>query len=782
MLRTAWIRPTFAFALAALLATLAAAAIDDFSVVDQETRSANLLLCAYLLTATLGVALLLTVARTIHVLRPTGVVAYRFQANDRERREKVAKFVSKALNEYPTLGPIERLLLPIRPVGLTATERLFAEVDDALESNQAARFSGALQRLRDLIERSANDIAKSELGFQPPGRPSLGYWFPLDALVGRLSELWRSALTRQGYEFEREMWSLEHWLLTRGMHRRSGELLEVALQSGLYGYQVAKAVGQANGHARHEWINLGPSAWWQVHRLDGIETVPESERFVRRLIEYLQEYGNMLLRDGDAEAFRNMLAQFRQAFYDSAEDRWMYRMPIADRNAPLTTFEYAVLALLALSGRIITLKEQGKLADISQFLDPIDQMVAEFAPIERYVPAAYDGETPLYQQWSWWDMGGADEEGVAFAWVAPEQYPMLILLLRLLRSGSDTALPGLGGYAQGFIEAWTSHRDVIVELAGVAEDEKEETIERFERRLETAKAAEEHEIEELHIAAPLDEGRVSRFLANLRMWRGNDRALQACFQDADRVRLLDADEWPEDGRFGHSWLLPRSLFTDNVVSSTAYAEFSDPEIVFGFELGLARMLMQELEGSSTTQDIPSTESEHVARAVELASTQVGAGQLLIVYFGDWPPELRWSLSGRVLDSTVREIVPDMLQYRLVVRAFSDRTVLWVPTNDEPVIAVVNPDRWGWLVRAPIVYADFAVGLQGIDQEAAEQRAVEELPGDDEVAARLDRTRSLRLLVRVTAEERSRFEIEDLDAARIIRVASSSSDDDDESEA
>ena len=165
MLRSACIRPTFAFALAALLATLAALVLVDFSAIAAESHSTNLLLFSSLLTGAVTVAMLVTVLRTIHVLRPSGVIEYRFRTNDRERQHNLKVFLARALDEFANLDPLEQLFVPHRPLGLTATERLFAEVDDALQSGHSARFSGALQRLRQLIANSADDIASSPLAF-----------------------------------------------------------------------------------------------------------------------------------------------------------------------------------------------------------------------------------------------------------------------------------------------------------------------------------------------------------------------------------------------------------------------------------------------------------------------------------------------------------------------------------------------------------------------------------------------------------------------------------------
>ena len=553
MLKAAWIRPTFIFAISALLATLTAIAIVDFSVVTQGEQSANLLLCAYVLTGAVGLALLFAVLRTVYVLRPTGVIEYRFNANDQERSEKVTAFLSRSMNEYPKLDPVERVLLPHRPIGLTATERLFVEIDDALETQHSARFSGALQRLRQLVMNSADQISGSGLGFQGPGQPHLGYWFPLDALHGRLRELWRAAFARQGSEFTREMWAFEYWLVMTGIEKQSGELVELGLRSGLIGYQAAREAGRSDGHVRREWLNLRTAAWRRLRPSSATPFDPKKEVYLLRLIEYFQEYGNLLLVSGDSQGFRELLAGFSEAFFDREKRAWIGVSFSGEQSGQLTSFEYSVLALLALVGRAMTLRHQGKLPDISEHLDLMDKMGGRYAPLDRFVPAAYEPERPLHQQWGWWEIDSEEMEEAGFRWMASEQYVLLPLLLELLKSESEQPLPSLHGYAQRLIDAWDKHQNLLLDMAGIELPERELRADSLSARLATAKAAEERETEDAHLAAELDDGRVTRFLERMKSERRADRAIESYFQDTGRVRRISEEEWGDAGRFGRGW-------------------------------------------------------------------------------------------------------------------------------------------------------------------------------------------------------------------------------------
>ena len=775
MLRSAWIRPTFLFAIAALLATLIAIAIRDFSVGGNAMPSANLLLSVYVLTGLVGIALLWTVLRTVRALKPTGIIGFRFSGNDAERREKVEDFISRTRKDYPAMDPIQQAILPVLPVALTASERLMIEVDAALQSQQGGRFSGALERIKRLISNSADQIAGSALGFQPPGIPPHGYWFPLDAVNDRTPELWRASFERLGLDFVREMLSLQYFLLAEGIERRSGELLEAGLRSGLAAYWAAAQVDRHEGYALHEWVGID-SMWYSLSGPDSHHRDPVTLQFAARLVEHLQEYGNMLLVADDAGSFRQMLEEFGQRF--EAWDRKLQFEDYADDVELVgirASHDYAVLALLALGGHAMLLGARDSIVALDQYWDPILKMIGTSLPIDRLVPAASVGTHGLHQEWMRWEIPANRVNGVRTGFVQPDRYPMLALLAQLLASESTEPLPSLGGYAQQFIATWTAHQDLLLGVAGIAPDDRTDAIDRFSARLATAKAAEEREDEDLHLSAPLDQERVSRFLENLRLWRRNDRVVEMCFEQVGRVRRLEEGDWGDEGGLGGGLLLPRAFFVDDVALTSPYAEWIDKRLVDGVEKSLVSMMAAGIEGSSEVHDAPSADLAHLMLALDDALMALGVGRQVIVFVGEWPNDLHSTLRLQMYDRDHGELLPVDSQHHQVTGAYKGHRILRIPTAAEPAIAVLNLERWGWLVRAPVDGEDFGVGLNELDQAEAEERARDELPDDADEGAVSERVRQLRLRVRVRAEERTRFEVENPDAARIIRVAASSDD-------
>ena len=781
MLRAAWIRPTFIFAFSALLTTLTAIAIVDFNIVTRGGESANLLLCAYVLTGAVGLALLATVTRTVGVLRPTGIIGFRYRANDHDRQRKVAAFIDNIVNDDRTVDDItaseaiEMLMQRHAPVGLTATERLFAEVDDALLSQQAARFAGAMQRITALIGNSADQIERSPLGYSPPGQPQFGYWFPLDALRDRLYDLWQAAYARHGREFGDELWSLEYWLISEGINRRSGELLELGLLSGRVGYEAAADVGFGRRHAEHEWVSLKTAAFWPLRQRPDLAIEQFTEPFAVRLVGFLLTYGDLLLRAGDSAAFRRMLSEFGEGLFDDEKRRASRSFYEPDHTGPLTLFEFAILALLSLAGRAIILKERGELAATAEYLEPITELVEHFDLLQRYVPAAHERDVLLREQWSLWELGDDDRDVKSKLYRAGEDFVMLPLLLRLLASESTTPLPSLRGYADRFVQAWNRHQRVLLEIAGIGLSDREEAVERFSSRLATAKAAEKKETEDIHLAAPLDKGRVSRFLASLLSLRQKDRIPEACFEQVGRVRRLDEDEWGEDLRFAQSWLLPRSSFVGDVIHSTHYAEFKADRLVQGFERGIAAKMIIDIEGSSAVDEATRADLTSLMESVDDAHRRIRTGRIMIAFVGNWPARVRSKLQRRAHDHYDDDLVPVDSPHYQVVGAYKGHKILWIQTDNEPAIAVVDLEHWGRLVRAPVNGEDFGAGLEEIDKAEAEERAKKELLDDADEVALEERVRQLCLLVRAYAEERTRFEIVNPDAARLIRLVPADGD-------
>ena len=430
------------------------------------------------------------------------------------------------------------------------------------------------------------------------------------------------------------------------------------------------------------------------------------------------------------------------------------------------------MALLALGGRAMTLKEKGKLGEIGGYLDAINELVGQFALIERYVPAASsEQETPLHQQWSWWEMETEEGGGTSFSWMASEQYVMLPLLLNLLKSESDQPLASLDGFAPQFIDAWNTHKDLLMDLADVGPLERQKTAEAFTERLATAEAAEEKEKEDFYINASQDPTQVGKFLAKLRAFRKDDRLLERSFDEAGRVRRLAEQEWGDRSRVDFRKLVPRERFVKGVVHSPFVVEFYAQHLAYGFEGALVAKLTEVIEQAAETHAVPNDDLDRLVEALDKTLAAVGEGRRLVIFVGRWSHDLHLELNRRQRSDNHPEFTAGQRQHRFVIGSYKESLVLWMDSNEDRKIAVLNVDRWGWIDRATTNGEDVEARLTEIELDEAERRARAESIGSSSIPSMDRRVRELRLRVSVEASERVDFDVVNPDAARVIHVAS-----------
>ena len=760
MLRDAWIRPTFMFAVTALLSTTIAMALSDFTVAPDS--ASNRLICAYFLAGAVSMGLLLTVLRTVRALRPTAVIAYRIRANEDERHRRIVQFVDQRLGKMEPGGALRESTAGAYDAPRTAEQRLFVEIDDAIASQQGSRFDEAIDRLHDLIVASADQIEASGVSYQTPSREVRHLWYPLDAVSQRLNSLWQTAYRRDDTTFMGAMLSLQYRLLAAAANRRSGELLEIGLQSSVTAYLAAEPQHRATWRlAWREWANIESAVWWRLTDDATRKPLPGASPFLERIVEHLQSYGNLILQNDDVLSFNRMLDGFRDVIERLGESRrYLLYGPEGSQPVDFDIHHYLVLALLALGGRAILLKEAEQIEDAKPYLESLDRFVKEYARPERFTAAVFERERDVQGQWSWWEMPSETDPEHLALFIMPERYPIVGLLYWLQAYPPSEPLPSFHGYAQRFIDVWTSHSDAILGAAEVAVDERVEASHQLIARLRTSIDAEQREREDRVIAAEIDQMRVTAFLDDLRETRRQDRLIEHYFGRAGRVRWFHEEKWP-DGRLERGGLLPRDVFT----VGTGIEPLQLKDVALAFERGLFAVLAALLKDAHELAAISEASADELLRAIDNGLAELAADHPLIVLHGKWPSEviselwIRSDRRGGPLSFGGSAFRQERVFYRGHWIAQS-----W--TDGDPVLLMVDLDRWGWLLRAPIDGGDFALDLEEIDRQEAEERADQAAESDRD---REQRVRELMLKVRLTAQERTRFEVESPDAALRIPV-------------
>lgn len=758
MLRAARTRSVFIFAIAALISTLVAMAIVDMGAA--AAVASNLLLVAYALVVSVSGVLMVAVLQTMRVLRPTGVIAFRIHANEDERRRRINRFLAQQRGQSPRVSELKDTGRVAYEDPRTSEERLFVEIDVALASKSGNRFEWAKDQLQDLIEASADQIAARGMPFRSPGQSVIPKWYPLDALTDRMSSLWRAIYQQE--DIALAMSSLQYWLLKEGAERRSGELLEVGLQSGLQSYRAARREDRAGLRiAWREWSNLDSAAWRRLRKAGIDHPKAAALPFAERLVEHLQEYGDMLLLNDDWPSFEGMLVAFHDTFEQLSKPYARLRY---DRNASappgFNIQQHVVLALLALAGRAMLLEASGTVADAKPYVQALDKFVDGYARIERFANQIFERERGLQRQWSWWETPTEETIEETVFWVMPERYVMLALLYQLLKDQSDEPLPSFDRYAQRFIDAWKSHSDIIMKAAEIDEVHHTEVSGRVVARLETSVAAEQRERDDRALAAGIDRQRVTDLITELRKERAEDRVLEYRFGEVDRVRWVNESDW-SDGRLGQGWLLPRDAFA---VGSTI-EPMHLTGAVSGFERGLFAKLAEELKDARAASQLTSTGVEDVLHAIDVGLHELACAQPLSVLHGKWPREAvvdLWQHSS-VGDRPLSWAQTDFRQVRV---AYKGHWLVQSWTEGDPVLLMLDLDRWGWLIRAPIGGEEFGLAFEQIDHKEAE-RIVDN--DSDQSGDREERIREQMLKVRLVAQERVKFEVENPDTALRIPV-------------
>ena len=643
-----------------------------------------------------------------------------------------------------------------------AEQRLFVDINDAIANHQADQFGQAVDRLKDLVTASADQIAASNIRFLPPSSRVLTRWYPLDAIEARLLSLWHAAYGENETGFPGAMWSLQYWLVMTGIERWSGELLEVGLQSGLASYRAARQEDRTRWRvAWREWSNLDSAAWWRL-RDAGID-MPDAAAlpFAERLVEHLQEYGNSMLLNDDWESFTGMLSAFHDTFERLSEP--YTRLRYDHRAKPpggVNIHQIAVLALLALAGRAMLLEASEEVKDAKVYVQELDKFVNGFARIDRFVHQIFECERGLQRQWDWWEFPTEDAFGGSVRWVIPERYAMLALLYWLHKDQSDEPLPSFKGYAQRFIEVWNDHSDIIMKTAEIDANDQPMESRRVLARLETAVAAEQQELHDHTLAAEIDQQRVTDLITSLREQRAADRLLEHRFGEARRVRWVAEASW-SDGRLAHGWLLPRDVFT----AGTTIEPMRLTGAAMVFERGLFIQLAEELKEARVVSQLTSLGVADVLHAIDVGLHELEGARPLIVLHGEWPPNAiadlwRQASSG---DSSLSWVDTSFRQVRM---AYKRHWLVQSRSGKEPSILMLDLDQWGWLVRAHIHGEEFSVQFSEIDREKAEEM-VNKAP--DETRSLEEYIQEHMLKVRLEVQERVKFDVANPNAALRIPV-------------
>ncbi len=763
MLHTAWIRPTFSLAVSALLATTTAMALSTYTT---QTSDSNLLLSAYVLTGFVALALLVAVWRTIHVLRPTGVIEHRFDVNERERRKRVVEYIAGHPEDRPSYGNTGSVGQVEMAVSLIATDRLFVEVEEALQHQQASRLRWALDRLRLLIEASAEQIETAEADWRFHSFPRYDPWFPLDAISERLYQFWRAASEQPQDGHLREMWRFQRWLVTTGISCRRFELVELGLKACL----TASEVGvPTTGQRRSDWLQNLQHNWSSLADL-GIDRDCDHEitetRYRARLATHLQDLGGLFIKRNDAAGFSDMAVTLQHAV-DLLRREWRRRTFVREIEGSATPelFEQTLLALLALYGRAMLAGETNSDFDSRPYVDSLQSLIGESASTQRELHATFDLDGPVQGQWGGWQYEDRAHLGASMRRVERKTYVILALLAQLIVSPKADLEEVLAGHAQAMLDSWNRHADTVCLAAGVGPDDRDITKDAFEEQLRRAAESDWRADEERIRSTPVDPMRLSAFVSEARRARQDDRVLEHLFSQSGRVVWRDEAASDAPQSIAYSWFANRGP----LVIDSDQRNFAHDMLVFGFEPVLFKQMATLSLESGIAETLEASSLAQILTGLDCALGELKGPDMVIVAHGHWGADLFGQFEAYVSREASARSNSIGRWFPQMVGTYRGFRVLKCSSSDTHGLVVCDLNNWGNLVRSKVVGEDIGVWISEITDEDAERRADEDSVKVRFRSLREWRIQQLTLHVEVTAKEHSEFEVEDPMAIRMIRL-------------
>ena len=354
-----------------------------------------------------------------------------------------------------------------------------------------------------------------------------------------------------------------------------------------------------------------------------------------------------------------------------------------------------------------------------------------------------------------------------------ERYAVLPLLVMLV-SERPSSLPSIPyGYAERVQDIWKRHAGTVCAYAGVPTEEMASREDEFSELIGAA-ASEERTVREQHVLeSPLDPQRVAAYAEQVRDARRYDQALEYYFSASGRVwwRAENAPDVPS--AITYAWLARRDML---VVDASVHS-YANEAYGFGFEPVLFRMLWDLVSRGNGLTHVRGTAPTDLLSAIDSVLDDLGCQIGMIVMYGQWDTDDLGRIAVWFQRGVDDDLLPSAMRrsYWRRMGAYRGHPVLRARVDGEPAILVLDLESWGWCVRSTERGERLDVVVTAIEGEEAKRLVDQESTERWLPSYRAYRLDEFMRKVRVRVTERTSFEVENPDAARIIRVAASSDD-------
>ena len=417
---------------------------------------------ALLASAAFAANLALAVAlfeSAIRLAQPDEWRKLRREVNEDDVRDAVQAFLRRRQRATTTAEADEpgwALMFP-SPDERSAEAAIRSLLDDArtaMDERRHGDFTRALDSITELIEYAMDEIEPQVAHWEDPGaQPE---WPPLRELNRNLYPFREEVISRGNRDHAAALSSLDYWLLSRGIRRRSGELFTV----GLAGYSANDEItNRSGGELRDYFFNR---EWTNLPML--IYGAP-SEEIAPYLVFVVQHLERSLSRalhadrpvdfDSSTRGFTDLLRRTRLHW---RVDRW----PRTRSTELYERIERAHrIALMGLAGRATLLAESGRIATPEPYIRVAQ---AAYSGVEQLATdisqALASDERESFSLWSDWEMEGA--RSLEARRMRPEQYPLTFFSVRLLELARDPMpVLDLGGRAQQVLDWFETNVEAL---------------------------------------------------------------------------------------------------------------------------------------------------------------------------------------------------------------------------------------------------------------------------------------------------------------------------------
>ena len=659
--------------------------------------------------------------RAIQLANPEHWRKLRMDVNERDVRQAVRVYIGRLHRAIASRDADEAdwsIMFPDPGEG-SANEAIRALLDDArraMAERRQQEFERSLSSIRELVTYAMDEMERVDMPWGSPGLEA--EWPPLREL-GRNLYPFREEVIREGSrECIFELLRLDYWLVTNGIRRSCGELFTTGLNGYRWNYQIAAHYGSSEFHdmLRDDFSRDLPSIVLG-RNLD--ELFPYMEEIVKHQGRILSD----ALHANQPADYEQLHIGFRSRFWDIVRYHELDD-PLSLRHNTLddTLASRYRIVLMGLSGRAISLAENGKITDADRYLGVAREAYADLGQLANDIPAALTiGPRSIFDQWTAWEM--QDHPTGEVVTVETDKYPQAFLAVRIMELiDEDTPALNLHGNAQRILDWFLANSERLERF--VQDTPSLSVSQRQDLATEVLRQAvrlDEIEEDQQIIQRALSSEKIIEFKAEVREGARSPDFIERLFQQAGTFcRIVaGADDCPDE-RVSRSLRPKAHLMEPAENDRTGYMPFDGK--VWGQTLAFdaVNLLCEELDEAPQIT-IPLDSLSGLLNAIELAGEELApVDDMFVVIAGDWGNVLvgLYTREGEGYIPSQHSSDENTLG---AVGRYRGNPIFRGKAVGERRLYVIEPGAWGYFMRAHFDDGqDVRVDIEPISNERAQE--------------------------------------------------------------